>query len=171
MKRWHLAWVVLILASPLIARAECTGPSPTWTATPDFESVSACVSRASAGGTVNVLAGEVTWTSTLTITKSLTLAGAGVDQTVISAAVTQVITDTPAYVRITGFGFKGGAAGPSGMVNIQNSPSAFRIDHNRFSAPTGGGTRAILVATKYVANQRQRDYGVIDHNAFMDLRS
>ena len=65
----------------------CTGASPTWSATPDYQSVSDCVSRASAGDTINITAGRATWSQILNLgAKRLSIIGAGMDDTIIEAA-------------------------------------------------------------------------------------
>ena len=64
--------------------AACTGSSPTWTTTPDYTSVSSCVSQATAGDTVNVSAGTANWSNRLLIDKSLIVTGAGIGNTVIT---------------------------------------------------------------------------------------
>src|ERR1700731_4595842 len=49
-----------------------------------FADVSSAVNLASNGDTVTVPAGTATWTSTLTITKNISLIGAGIGQTIIT---------------------------------------------------------------------------------------
>lgn len=70
---------IVFLLYPLHLGATCTGSSPNWNATPDYASVNRCVSRAKAGDTIYVSAGNGTeiWTSTLTITKGVNLIGPG----------------------------------------------------------------------------------------------
>jgi hypothetical protein len=79
----------IVLLSEGAARAACSGASPTWSASPDFASVAACVAKAHAGDTVEIGAGSATWSDGATsasvkITKSLTIAGAGVGKTIIT---------------------------------------------------------------------------------------
>ena len=79
--------IVFIFCFVLIGVAEawaaCTGSSPTWTSTPDYSSVSSCVSSASSGDTVIVSAGTATWNTTLNITKGIISTGAGIGNTII----------------------------------------------------------------------------------------
>jgi hypothetical protein len=89
-----LVFALLLFASP--AWAACTGASPTWTTTPDRASMNTCLTNAVNGDTVNVLAGDVTWTTPVTSGngKAITIVGAGIDSTIIRDGVT---------VRNTGF--------------------------------------------------------------------
>lgn len=65
----------------------CSGASPTWTSTPDYESVASCVSQASLGDTINITAGEARWSQRLEMgTKRLCIIGAGIGETVITAS-------------------------------------------------------------------------------------
>lgn len=75
-----------LLFLPGVLWAACTGSSPTWTSTPDFSSVNTCLSKATAGDTINVTAGDgtETWSSTLTITKGIHIIGPGKDNLAIS---------------------------------------------------------------------------------------
>ncbi|MDD4601231.1 MAG: hypothetical protein PHQ46_09285 [Negativicutes bacterium] len=60
------------------AYGACEGASPTWTTTPDYDSVESCVSQASNNGdTINITAGSADWSQPLTITKGIRLIGAG----------------------------------------------------------------------------------------------
>ena len=72
-----LVTCLFILLSSQITYAACTGSSPTWTTTPDYTSVAACVAGATAQDTINVSAGtgSATWTSTLEFHKELILSG------------------------------------------------------------------------------------------------
>lgn len=57
------------------AQAACAGSSPTWTTTPDYESVNSCISNALSGDTVQLTGGDATWTNQLLITHELILIG------------------------------------------------------------------------------------------------
>lgn len=55
----------------------CSGASPFWLSTPDFASLSSCVTSASSGDTINVTQGPATYSSQLSISgKALNLSGA-----------------------------------------------------------------------------------------------
>ena len=64
-----VAVFVLAIASPIYAA--CTGSSPTWVATPDRDSIQACLSGAALNDTINVEAGSVTITTTITAPNDL----------------------------------------------------------------------------------------------------
>lgn len=69
----------------------CSGSSPTLTAASCSKAdVSACLTAAAPGDTVQIPAGtcNTDWTSVLDVTKPITIQGAGVDQTIITANVT-----------------------------------------------------------------------------------
>ncbi|MGZ3775861.1 MAG: hypothetical protein ACXVCY_18855, partial [Pseudobdellovibrionaceae bacterium] len=115
-----------------------------------FSDVSSAYSAASDGDTVLVPSGNCTWSNTLSITKAITLQGAGSTSTVITssmASYSQLIAITPASdalpARVTGFGFQLGNfnSGRSaiyiyGRPETTFIPKNIRIDHNAF---TGGG--------------------------------
>ena len=66
----------------------CSGESPAWTSTPDYESVASCVSQASPGDTINITAGEANWRAkTLSVNKAIRIIGNGPDTTTITAAL------------------------------------------------------------------------------------
>jgi hypothetical protein len=84
-------------------------------ASPSFADVSAAVAAAGRGDTVNVPAGSATWSSTLTLTKGISLQGAGRDNLTITrsgAAAIAINPDTTAIsndetIRVDGFTFDG----------------------------------------------------------------
>jgi hypothetical protein len=92
-KLWPLVAIVLgIVAAEGLANAKTvTAPSC------ELAAVQSAVTSASAGDTVVIPAGQCTWTGTLSITKPLTLTGAGTandsPSTFGATAVTTVITD------------------------------------------------------------------------------
>lgn len=128
----------LILLVPSLFGA-CTGSSPTWTSTADRTSVVSCVSGASRGDTINVSAGSATWSSSISLTKGITLSGAGAGSTVITssggvvllaAAPDSTAISNSENIKITGFTFDGanssctlvtlqGASGISGTIPYQ----------------------------------------------------
>lgn len=88
-----ILWTILVAIN---AYAACTGSSPTWTTTPDQASVQSCLTAASRGDTVNILAGDVTWDSTVSFTKALSIIGAGKANTIIRSNIS-VPTGTQAF--------------------------------------------------------------------------
>ena len=130
--------------------------------------VTAAYNAASAGDTVAIPAGTCTWTSTLNVTKSINLIGAGSSSTVISRSSTGKIinvslsSDVPA--RISGIGFTFPTNKPVGgyMIAIIVNGTGLtqvRIDNNAFTKGYG-----VLWINGQV-------YGVADHNTFTNVNT
>jgi len=130
--------------------------------------VQAAINSANSGDTINVPAGNCTWTSTLVITKSLTLQGAGIGNINITSSVgtgNTLITYTPAspandaVFRITGFTFNSNSN--SGIITLLTDSlipqTKIRIDHNAFTN---------LVTAEPVLQIFGQFYGVVDNNTF-----
>jgi len=155
--------------------AACTGSSPTWTTSPDYASVSSCVSSASTGDTINVSAGSATWNSSLTIAKGVNLIGAGIDATTITGNVNDanafLITYEPSNYalntpfRLSGFTFDMGGKSMGLALGGPNHYPPFtrqtkvRIDHNTFQNVVSGGMGLWNFTM----------YGVADHNTFNNI--
>ena len=78
----------LLILLPSLSWGACGGSSPTWTAaSASYADVNDCVTAASSGDTINVPSGTETWNTQLTITKTLTIQGAGVGNTNITSNV------------------------------------------------------------------------------------
>ena len=170
------AVAAITLAAAQGAEAACTGASPTWTSTPDHDSVAACVASASAGDTINISAGAESWSGlgTITVSKRLTIIGAGSgcpascdDATTIRVGSTMAFQVTASNVRISALTFEGPAAAyGSILINKTGTSSAtdWRIDHCHFKDTTG---RGITVAAYASEAGYSRDFpGLIDNNRF-----
>jgi hypothetical protein len=130
------------------------------------------VAAASDGDIVEVPPGTCTWNATLDITKGITLAGAGIDRTVILDAVTRALPSTGSVItvktslgkdwRITGFTFRDGGASVNwnGLIAAHGYSRAFRIDHIKFDDPNASAIRT-----------RGDTRGVIDHSEFITRRN
>lgn len=165
---------LVLLLVPSSVWAACTGSSPTWTATPDYSSVSSCVSSASRGDTINVTAGDGTesWSNALSLTKGVHLQGPGRDNLTISRSNTLIIITPDATarsnnetIRVTGFTFNGNDAFVSaGLIDVNGSSSvAFKnlaIGDNRIRNITGSGTG--IYCTGII-------FGVVYNNIFTDV--
>ena len=176
MKKLFGALIFLLL--PPLSHAQCTGSSPTWTSTPDQASVSACVSKAVAGDTINVSAGTVTWsTAGVATSKAISIIGAGQGATVIndaiptSASTCPIFRFTPSVVgsltRISGMTLQPasgvttvcpaftvqGTCNPSGCPNL-------RVDHITFS----GWATVTKQNNSYGISAVGDMFGVLDHN-------
>lgn len=130
--------------------------------------VAAAIALANDGDIVTVPAGTATWTSTLTITKNITLQGSGAGSTVIVEEIVRTVPETPLIravtptagsFRISGFTFQGGTVNTqatfNGEIQISGECHAVRIDHCTFNNLNG-----VSLATCGFT------LGVIDHNAF-----
>jgi len=136
-----------------------------------FEKVGAAVAAAPAGSTVNVPAGECTWTSGLVIDRGIDLMGAGIGGTVLVSAVDggyllqydPVDWDANDPFRLSGFSFDMRdhslfELGPGGKDAPFTQQTRIRIDHNRFfNAPTDD-YQAIW--------NHSGMFGVVDNNQF-----
>ena len=155
--------------------AACVGESPTWTTTPDYASVSSCVSSATYGDTINVSAGSVTWTGEIVITKGISLIGAGKDSTIIKRGTAQTsqfyglisyypdATERAANNTFRISGFTLDADSLSTVIFLKNSTASIlnkiRIDNNKITNPGGlNAGRGIYISGTF--------YGVIHSNVF-----
>jgi len=99
-----------------------------------FTDVSTAIGLAQEGDTVVVPAGSASWTSTLRVTKGITLQG----QSTVSGAGTQNASATDATNIINN-------AGSTGLINVQLTPTQhFRLTGLTFSKGTGNGTVVTL---------------------------
>jgi chitodextrinase len=135
-----------------------------------YSDVSSAISSASAGDTVTVPSGSCTWTSGITISKSLNLIGAGAGNTVITNGGTTLIRYNPSNwnmknsARISGFTFNLNNAGTGIVLGVSAKTAPFtlqeiRIDHNTFSNKNTDVTNYIIDAVSPMI-------GVIDNNLF-----
>jgi hypothetical protein len=168
-----------LLLSPALSGAACTGSSPLWISTVDYASVNICVSQATAGDSILVSSGTATWNSTLSVTKGVSLIGAGSDtggSVIINgggAARTLIYynadTSDDDLFRVSGFRFIMGGGGSVFELDCRRDSGSvdqtkIRIDHNyaennRLLGDNGGffGTNDC--------------FGVVDNNELVDVRS
>lgn len=155
-----------VTTPPNVTTAACTGSSPTWTSTPDVSSVNTCVTNAVDGDTINVSVGSATWSSGITVTKQVSIIGAGIGNTVLTKSGSGGFFgygpgSNVALFRISGFTFIGNGNSPS--ISLSNSNSnpplhMIRIDHNRFTS-----------SPSKIAIENFGARGVIDNNLFDGL--
>ncbi len=134
--------------------------------------VRAAIARARSGDIVRVPAGTCAWTTTLTISRGLTLQGSGTGRTIIRDNVTtrnslmDWTCENGRFHRLTGFTFQHGTRAsppnnPNGNVEFNDctpgrrGETTLRVDHNEFDLL--GSDLAVDCAV-----------GVIDHNTFTD---
>lgn len=133
---------------------------------PSFAHVSAAVSSAVAGDTVVVPMGTATWSSTLSISKGITLKGAGIDKTVITSGIGDKFTamlyfnpaNSSSRFRLTGFTFNGNWSSTCLMLGAGVSgQNGTRVDSNKFTS-----------CSQYAIRWAGENYGLADHNQFVD---
>jgi hypothetical protein len=139
-----------------------------------YAAVSAAVAAASSGDTVSVPAcGSTTWDNTLTITKGITLQGAGIDFTTIKSNLNDITKDLIDYVpadpslneafRITGFTLDGDWK--SNILRIWNHDwiayilTKIRVDHIKF-----------VNANRHAFKTAGTIYGVMNNCQFIDCQ-
>jgi hypothetical protein len=175
------AWGALVASTFLIVPGQVEAGVTITARTPSFLDVSSAIALASDGDTVIVPAGTASWTTTLTITKGITLIGATTisgdhatamtanDQTIIQdnaarspfPAVGQLIvinSTAGKTTRLSGFTFTRGtaAAAYSGTIVLKGTSHTVRVDHCHFLNLNGNHT---IQTYDWV-------YGVLDHNIF-----
>lgn len=151
----------------LLALVHCAKAADITAAALTPAAVQYAINTASPGDRVLMPSGTATWTSGITITKSITLQGAGETATVINmeypdptyAYSTVISVDRVHDWRITGFTIHQGAANYSKMGIKAWCPTNFRIDHVRFEGLT---VRGIYFGDQSGAPAS----GVIDHCFF-----
>lgn len=134
-----------------------------------FADVSTAISTAVAGDTVTVPAGSCAWSTTLNITKGLSLIGNGAGKTILKKGDAAIITYRPsdakanALFRISGFTFDFSGKGGNGIELVSGNTlihqTKIRVDNNRFQNIAMGSTQDHYI---YYAGI----YGVIDSNFF-----
>jgi len=89
MKRYHHIAAALGAVAGLGMLAGSAMAQSTWTVAEsggDFETIQAAIAAAEDGDTIQIAPGTFTWTGQLNVNKSLTIVGAGVDETTIGRA-------------------------------------------------------------------------------------
>ncbi len=170
--------LIFFLSSFLLwqnAQAACTGESPTWSSTADYDSVKTCVDNASVGDTINVAAGTPpTWTQTLTINKGIYLIGAGSTNTIITTTAHPGIAYAPAVgadddpFRLSGFRFNKATGDNLPILQWGNDDNvATDVGNNKLTK--GRVDHCIFNATSTVSPlvwMYPGNYGVFDDNTF-----
>ena len=140
-----LVTCTLLTPSDGVVAAEIDAKSPS------LIDVTAAITLAKDGDIVKVPAGAVTWTSTLSITKNVTLLGAGPSLTVITNGITGPASRPPLVkidlsrdlpFRLSGFTFRGGVATAlnfNGEIRIGGICHSLRVDNCTFDNLHGTG--------------------------------
>ncbi|MGZ3802329.1 MAG: hypothetical protein ACXVCL_19340 [Bdellovibrio sp.] len=124
-----------------------------------LSAIQTAINFAQPGDTVSVPAGNCTWSDVLTLpdSKKITLAGAGMNQTVITGSVSFGISGS----RVTGFEF-------TGDWELESEGYGFRLDHCRIRRSVWNN--AIAVANSSGSSVIPIATGVVDHNEIMNGR-
>ena len=120
--------------------------------------VLAAITASSDGDTINIPAGDCTWSSGVSLSGPRTIKGQGSDRTIIRMNVggtTFSHDDIGAWMRYTGIGFYGSPTSAAKAIEFKNGTN-FRIDHCRFYPSTWHG----VITSKRIVK------GLIDHNIF-----
>jgi hypothetical protein len=129
--------------------------------------VQTAIDSARDGDLVTVPPGSCTWTGLVTVTRGVTLQGAGIDKTIIAHDHADVGLAVPSvhgkFYRVTGFTFVDGPTSKklAALIRITGNSKTVRIDHNKFdfthkSEPNVRSVRIFGFV-----------WGVIDHNQFI----
>ena len=143
----------------------------TTTADAALSTVQAAVNAALNGAVVCVPAGSATWSGTLTFpaNKNLTLAGAGIGQTLIDCGSTNCLAmSNSSNQRLTGFEFSWTATADV-LLRVHGEVTNgrfFRIDHNKFSAPN---TKWSIIDISGDGPTAKHPTGLIDNNVFLNF--
>jgi parallel beta-helix repeat protein len=161
--------IALLLSGPNQLHAACAADGSNWNSTPDYSSVSSCISQADEGDTITVSAGDgsETWSSSLAITKGLYIIGPGESSLTITSSYTgdYLITYNPATpsnnpnFRLSGFTFDcNNNTSFMGWIDSFTTPQTnIRIDNNTIQNATYG----FEISGLY--------YGVIDNNTMSNV--
>jgi hypothetical protein len=123
--------------------------------------VQSAIDSANTGDTVQIPAGACIWTTTVTIpsSKRITIAGAGMDATVITRAPAGVaINMTTSGSRVSGLGFVAG-----GMLVDGDD---WRVDHTKVTSASAFFDAVFARGDRPGTHPR----GVVDHNVFINAR-
>jgi hypothetical protein len=173
----NLVLTALVVALSLVASSAAQGAVINATS-PSLTDVRRAIASAADGDTVMVPAGTASWTSNLTITKSITIQGQTTtntddgtanDRTILVDNLARVgggrgyfhcTTNAGQSLRITGITFSGlnGSQSPmsNGAIRLGGSSDHVRIDHCHFAYLHHGPMIAVYGAI----------FGVSDHNIF-----
>lgn len=131
--------------------------------------VQVAITAASTGDTVLIPSGNCTWTSAVSLSKSIILMGNGADKTIITfnSSGQAMSLGTGAW-RITGIGFIIGANAE--RVLSGNRINGWRIDHCTFTYSGAPIIKNSLEITGYQDQSNQRGFGIFDNNTVTNVR-
>lgn len=141
---------------------------------PSYSDVSAALSTANRGDVVIVPAGAATWNTALTITKGISLIGAGVDKTVITSGLSGGAKTAPVIYKpsnpenddafaMSGFTINGNSRSSCCIIidDTSNIPiTKVRVDHCKF---IDGTINFKVIGPVYGVADHNSSYGTGDH--------
>jgi len=151
---------------PDLPRSNGRHDATTYNTNGSIADVQSKVNSANDGDTITLPAGSLSWAARVSITKNITLQGAGTsatgggDQTVITdnsasgSPLLAITVNSSGVFRMTGITVQSGLAKDGGIINI-NGPGNVRIDHCHLNATSTTSAKAILLGTGV--------FGVMDH--------
>lgn len=165
--------ILLLLFIPSAAWSACTylGGGSWRTAGNEYADVAECVTAASSGDTINVVAGDgaAEWGTKVTISKPLKIIGPGVGNLTVTWTNNNAFYALDiADIRISGFTFKHTVQSASHIAVYLIGCTNFRVDNNAF-------TNAVTTYQNYsvwvhLSATNTFPYGLVDHNAFQDTK-
>jgi hypothetical protein len=162
--RFLLCWIAVML--PLAGTFRVQGATITARSVA-LTDVATAINAAANGDTVVLPAGTATWTAGITVTKGISIIGAGKDVTVIidsksgrdnQRAFSITAKQSQPMFRLSGLtikGVPGQAGGTKGVVIMTGDAHQFRIDHIKIA----GLNESLLLFTGHL-------WGVVDHCDF-----
>jgi hypothetical protein len=144
-----------------------------WAATINSDScsqpdVQAAITAASTGDTVIIPNGSCTWTTSVTLAKSIILKGAGADKTRITLNGSGSAMSVGAGTwRITGIGFI--IEPPSSGVMDGQMLNGWRIDHCTFTSSGAYATKNSIIIVGYHDGPNRRGFGLFDNNTLTNV--
>jgi len=178
MKKLRAAFFTAFLASVVFA---VTANAQTVTANScSLTDVQSAVTNIARGGTVNVPAGSCTWSGSITLSKGITITGAGVGNTTItdSGVVFQVNPDSTAIsnsekIKTNGFTLNGNNSAVT-LINVQGAngitgtkPYMYLIiGDNKFQNTSPSSSTLVGAVIQADADSNGQLRGVIYHNTF-----
>lgn len=166
MKRWLFILALLLFAS----EAQATTYVAASCSQADIAAAMALATSGatgySDGDTVSVPAGTCTWTTAVTVSKNITIQGAGTASTIITCQVSSCVNLGTSKARITAIWFKRDT-GTSNVIYSQGQN--FRVDNNKITNLLSTSCNALQAAGDYPSS-KPHPTGVFDHNTVNDCR-
>lgn len=152
-------WILLFFPTVAFGSFDCSDPAKCTVvcdATNDHTDINSAISGVNSGGTVSIAAGSCTISGMVTITKPMTLAGAGSTSTTFVGGASPMVTvahGASGFARVTGIHFNSAV---TYSIQLKGTITQVRIDNNKCS---------IASQCIYAIGSVE---GVIDHNEFVN---